>query len=222
MILESARSEIVKFGKIMAEKGLVTGTGGNLSVREGSLVAISPGAVEYSEMVPRDVVVMDMSGKVADGLLTPSSETPLHLAVYASRPDVFSIVHTHSPNACVLACLGWEIPVFHYLVALSGSRVPVAPYALFGSEEFARGAVAAMGAGNAVLLSNHGLLAVGKNLPQAFRVAETIEFASGVYASVKTLGEPRVLSENEISAVKEAFDKYDRTNENRRRGADTL
>ena len=212
MLLESARLEIVKFGKKLLDKGLVTGTGGNLSLREGNLVAVSPSAVEYDAMIPEDVVVTDMSGKVVEGCLTPSSETHLHLAVYGSRPDIFSVVHTHSPYACVMACLGWEIPVFHYLVAVAGRKVPVAPYALFGTEELASGAVRAMGGGNAVLLSNHGLIAAGGTLPAAFRVAETVEFVSMVYSHVRSLGEPKLLSENEIDAVFEAFGKYDTVN----------
>ncbi len=212
MLLERERSEIVKFGKKLLEKGLITGTGGNLSIRSGGLVAVSPGAVEYGGMDPEDVVVTDMKGAVIEGHLIPSSETPLHLAVYRARPDILSVVHTHSPYACVMASLGWEIPVFHYLVAVAGRKVPVAPYALFGTEELASGAVRAMGGGNAVLLSNHGLIAAGGTLPAAFRVAETVEFVSMVYSHVRSLGEPKLLSENEIDAVFEAFGKYDTVN----------
>ncbi|GAB6280167.1 MAG: L-fuculose-phosphate aldolase [Thermovirga sp.] len=216
MLLESARLEIVKFGKKLLDKGLVTGTGGNLSLREGNLVAVSPSAVEYDAMIPEDVVVTDMSGKVVEGCLTPSSETHLHLAVYGSRPDIFSVVHTHSPYACVMACLGWEIPVFHYLVALAGKSIPVAPYALFGTKDLAGGAVRVMGDGNAVLLSNHGLVAAGKDLPGAFRIAETVEFVSMVYSLAKNLGEPKILSDDDTDSVLEAFGRYDSLN--RRRG----
>ncbi|MDO9508372.1 MAG: class II aldolase/adducin family protein [Thermovirgaceae bacterium] len=212
MLLERARFEIVRFGNKLLDKGLVTGTGGNLSIRSGDLVAVSPSAVEYGEMSPENIVVTDMSGAVVEGELRPSSETPLHLAVYRSRPDVLSVVHTHSPYACVMACLGWEIPVFHYLVALAGRKVPVAPYALFGTEEHASCAVRAMGGGNAVLLSNHGLLAVGRTLPEAFRVAETVEFVSMVYSLARNLGEPRLLSDDEIDAVSGAFGRYDSVN----------
>ncbi len=212
MLIEGARLEIVRFGKKLLEKGLVTGTGGNLSLREGDLVAVSPSAVEYDAMIPEDVVIMDMSGAVVEGRLSPSSETHLHLAVYGSRPDVFSVVHTHSPYACVMACLGWDIPVFHYLVALAGRSIPVAPYALFGTEELASGALRAMGDGNAVLLSNHGLVAVGKDLPGAFRIAETVEFVSMVYSLARTLGDPKILSDDETDAVTEAFRRYDSVN----------
>jgi len=212
MLLERARFEIVRFGKKLHEKGLVTGTGGNLSLRECDLVAVSPSAVEYDAMIPEDVVITDMSGAVVEGRLSPSSETHLHLAVYGSRPDVFSVVHTHSPYACVMACLGWEIPVFHYLVALAGRRIPVAPYALFGTEELANGALRAMGDGNAVLLSNHGLVAVGKDLPGAFRIAETVEFVSMVYSLARNLGDPKILSDDETDAVTEAFRRYDSVN----------
>lgn len=212
MLLERERNDIVRFGRKLLDRGLVTGTGGNLSLRKGDLAAVSPSAVEYEAMTPEDVVVTDMCGRVVEGHLSPSSETHLHLALYASRPDILSVVHTHSPFACVMACLGWEIPVFHYLVAIAGRKVPVAPYALFGTAELAEGAVAAMGYGNAVLLSNHGLVAAGRTLPDAFRVAETVEFVSMVYSNVRSLGRPGILSDEEIDAVSEAFRKYDSVN----------
>jgi len=209
MILERARFDVARYGKIMSEKGLVTGTGGNLSIREGDLVAISPSAVDYSLIMPEDVVVTDMKGVVVEGRLKPSSEIPLHLAVYGSRQDVLSVVHTHSPKACVMACLGWEIPVFHYLVALAGKKVPVAPYALFGTDGLARNVVDSLGEEKAVLMANHGLLAVGKDLPEAFRLAETVEVVAGIYASVKSLGEPKLLTEAETEALARAFAEYD-------------
>ena len=163
-------------------------------------------------MNSEDVVVTDLRGEIVEGGLAPSSELNLHLAIFRARPDVFSVIHTHSPYACVMACLGWEIPVFHYLVALAGRSVPVAPYSLFGTEDLAGGAVRAMGDGNAVLLSNHGLVAAGKDLSGAFRVAETVEFVSMVYSLARNLGEPRILSDEETGSVIEAFRRYDSVN----------
>jgi len=208
MMLESARYEIVLFGRKLLESGLVTGTGGNLSVRSGRFAALSPSGVEYGLMKPEDVVVVDMDGRVKDGRLKPTSEMSLHLALYLSRPDIAAVVHTHSPYACVMACLGREIPVFHYLVALAGRKIPVAPYACFGTPELARSAAGSMGDGKAVLLANHGMVSVGRSLSGAFRIAETVEFAAMVYSKALTLGEPRVLSDAEVDRVMDALKDY--------------
>lgn len=207
-MLESARYEIVLFGRKLLESGLVTGTGGNLSVRSGRFAALSPSGVEYGLMKPEDVVVVDMDGRVEDGRLKPTSEISLHLALYLSRPDISAVVHTHSPYACVMACLGREIPVFHYLVALAGRKIPVAPYACFGTPELARSAAGSMGDGKAVLLANHGMVSVGRSLSEAFRIAETVEFAAMVYSKALTLGEPRVLSDAEVDRVMDALKDY--------------
>jgi len=208
MMLESARYEIVLYGRKLLESGLVTGTGGNLSIRSGRFAALSPSCVEYGLMKPEDVVVVDMDGRVQDGRLKPTSEMFLHLALYLSRPDITAVVHTHSPYACVMACLGREIPVFHYLVALAGRRIPVAPYACFGTPEFARSAAGSMGEGKAVLLANHGMVSVGRSLSEAFRIAENVEFAAMVYSRALALGEPRVLSEAEVDRVMDALKDY--------------
>ena len=207
-MLAMARSEIVVFGKRMLERSLVTGTGGNLSVRSGRRVALSPSGVEYEAMKPEDVAVVDLEGRLLEGGMKPTSEMSLHLALYHARPDITAVVHTHSPYACVLACLGREIPPFHYLVPLVGGKIPVAPYACFGTPELARYAVEAMGEGKALLLANHGMVSLGGSLQEAFRIAEMVEFLAMVYSRVLSLGEPRILSEAEMTRVEEALEGY--------------
>ena len=207
-MLAMARSEIVVFGKRMLERSLVTGTGGNLSVRSGRRVALSPSGVEYEAMKPEDVAVVDLEGRLLEGGMKPTSEMSLHLALYHARPDITAVVHTHSPYACVLACLGREIPPFHYLVPLVGGKIPVAPYACFGTPELARYAVEAMGEGKAALLANHGMVSVAGRISKKKRVAETVEFLAMVYSRVLSLGEPRVLTDEEVDQVLEAFKSY--------------
>lgn len=208
MMLARTRSDIVAFGKRMLVRGLVTGTGGNLSVRSGRRVALSPSGVEYEAMKPEDVAVVDLEGGLLEGGMKPTSEMSLHLALYHARPDITAVVHTHSPYACVMACLRREIPPFHYLVALVGRKIPVAPYACFGTPELARYAVEAMGEGKAGLLANHGMVSVGGSLTEAFRVAETVEFLAMVYSRVLSLGEPGILTDEEVDQVLEAFKSY--------------
>jgi len=210
MRLETERKAIVAFGNRMLQAGLTTGTGGNLSVfnpGEG-LAAVTPSGVAYAAMRPEDVALIGLDGEIAEAVLKPSSEWPLHLALYRKRADIRAVVHTHSPFATTLACLRWEIPAVHYLVGFSGYRVPLAPYATFGTAALADAAADAIGGFNAGLLANHGLVAVGPDLPSAFAAAEEIEFVAQVYYRARCAGEPHVLSEEEMDEVIRRFRAY--------------
>ncbi len=210
MLLSKERSEIVRFGARLLAAGLTTGTGGNLSIidRDKGLIAISPSGIEYMEMEAGHVPVVDCDGTVADGSCKPSSELDFHLALYRQRPDIGAVVHTHSVYATTMACLNWEIPAVHYLVAFSGHKVPLAPYATFGTPELADGVAGAIGAHNAVLLANHGLVTVGRDLSMAFSVAEEIELVARIYYQAKCIGEPVILPEAEMAKVIGKFAVY--------------
>ncbi len=210
MLMEKERDAIVRFGKKMLTARLTSGTGGNLSVfdRRLGLVAISPSGIEYDEMEPADVVVAGMDGATVDGSCKPSSELNFHLAIYRNRSDVEAVVHTHSPYATTMACLNWEIPAVHYLVAFSGRKVPLAPYATFGTVELAGNVAAAIGDCNAVLLANHGLVTVGPNLATAFAAAEEIELVARIYYQAKCIGEPVIIPDEEMTRVMERFAIY--------------
>ncbi len=210
MLLASERAMIVAFGMRMAAAGLTTGTGGNLSVfnRDEALLAVTPTGIAYDSLLPQDVVVLDLEGTVADGTRRPTSELGFHQALYRRRTDVNAVVHTHSPYAATMACLGWEIPPVHYLVGFSGKKVPLAPYATFGTAGLADNVVNAIGDYNAVLLANHGLVTVGKNLPSAFAAAEEIEFVARIYYQARSIGTPNILSDAEMERVIEKFESY--------------
>lgn len=211
MRLEKERKEIVAYGRKLVTSGLTAGTGGNLSIlnRKKNLIAITPSGVDYFEMSPQDIVLVGMGGGVVETPnYNPSSELLFHLALYKKRGDIQAVVHTHSVYATTLASLGWEIPAFHYLVAYSGKRVPLAPYATFGSEELARNVANAIGEHNAVLMEGHGVVTVGPTLARAFETAEIIEYVARVYCQAKTLGEPKVLSEQEMDRVIKRFESY--------------
>jgi len=210
MVMREEREEIVRFGRKLVSAQLTSGTGGNLSIfsRSGGLIAISPSGIEYDEMEPSDVPVVDASGQVVEGSRKPSSELGFHLALYCRRPEIRAVVHTHSVYATTMACLNWEIPAVHYLVAFSGHKVPLAPYATFGSDELAANVAAAIGDHNAVLLANHGLATVGPNLATAFAVAEEIELVARIYYQTKSIGEPVILPREEMSRVIEKFAVY--------------
>jgi L-fuculose-phosphate aldolase len=204
-----ARDQIVRYGRKLFESGLTRGTGGNLSCRtEGGLVAISPSGMAYERITTDDVVILSQAGEILWGRKKPSSEVPLHLELYRHMPETGAVVHTHSLYISVLACLGWEIPPFHYLMASFGGRIPVAPYAPFGSKELALSAVQSIGNGKAVILANHGLVAVGKDLCDAFYAAETAEFLAEIYYKAKCAGEPRCLDASEMKELMRLFRDY--------------
>jgi L-fuculose-phosphate aldolase len=210
MKLEKERRAVVEYGKKMIAAGLTTGTGGNLSIRNERTggIALSPSGLDYADMRPKDVVVMDGRGEVVDGSRKPSSEAGFHMALYNRREDVRAVVHTHSVYATTLACLHWEIPAVHYLVGFAGKKVPLAPYATFGTSALARSVAEAIGDANAVLLANHGLVAVGSSLPAAFAVAEEIELVARIYYQTRCAGTPQLIDDAEMDRVIEKFKKY--------------
>ncbi len=210
MLLEDARQEIIRFGKQLITSHLTTGSGGNLSVcdRARGLVAISASGLDYFAMTPEDIVVTDLEGRPVEGERKPSSELGFHLALYHARPDVSAVVHTHSVYATTIACLNWELPAVHYLVGFSGNKVPLCPYAPFGTQELADKIVRSIGGYNALLMANHGLVTVGPSLARAFAAAEEIELVAQIYYQAKAIGEPVILSDAQMEVVLEKFKSY--------------
>ncbi len=210
MLMKEERLKLVELGKKLITNGLTTGSGGNISIynRKKNLVAISPSGQDYFETKPEDVVIVDLEGKVLDGDRRPSSELGMHLIFYKNREDVNGIVHTHSKYATTVASLGWKLPAVHYLIGFAGRDVNVADYAVYGSQELAENALAAIGDRNAVLLKNHGLIALGNNVDRAFSTAEHLEFVAEIYCQAKALGEPEILSKEEMDEVMKKFGTY--------------
>lgn len=210
MLMTTARQALVHYGQQLLSSGLTTGSGGNLSLLEPrqARVAITPSGIAYDRMLPEDIVIVDMAGEVIEGHRKPSSEVGFHIALYRKRADVRAVVHTHSVYATTLACLHWEIPPVHYLVGFSGLKVPLAPYATFGSRELADNLAETIDGFNAVLMANHGLVAVGGDLPQAFATAEEIEFVARLYYQTRLAGAPKILPEEEMGRVLKKFETY--------------
>jgi len=210
MLLPDQRRQIVDYGKKMIRSGLTTGSGGNLSIfcRASNLVAIGPSGIDYADVTDEDIVVVDMNGTVVEGRWNPSSELSFHIALYNARSDVSAVVHTHSVYATTMACMHWEIPAVHYLVAFSGKKVPLSDYATFGSPELAVNVVRGIADHNAVLLANHGLVAVGGDIRSAFIVAEEIELVARIYYQTKSLGEPVLVDDKEMEHVIKKFTTY--------------
>jgi L-fuculose-phosphate aldolase len=203
---ERERAELVAAGRRLASGGLVPGTSGNLSIRAGSAVLISPTGARLGALAPDMVTAVDLAdGRVLDGSLQPTSELPLHLAVYRAT-GATAIAHGHPPACTAVACVLDELPPVHYNAALLGGPVRVAGYATFGSAELATLVTAALDGRTAALLRNHGALACGDTVGQACDRLELLEWLAEVYLRAAALGEPRVLSAMELDAARAEFE----------------
>jgi L-ribulose-5-phosphate 4-epimerase len=208
MILENLRIELVEAGKTISRSGMVASTQGNISVcdREQQLMAITPSGMDYELTTPEDIVVTDLYGKVVDGKRRPSSELLVHAYYYRERQDITGLVHTHSPFATALSLVNKEVPpVMAQLAEAVGGSVPVAPFVIGGSEELGRVSLEIMGDKNAVLLKNHGVIAVGKDLASAMFVAMMVEDTAKVYTYACIHGTPDLIPEEANVAIREWF-----------------
>jgi len=191
---EVQKAEVLETARQMDQKGLVVGTSGNVSqrFREPSgreLVAITPSGRHYDTMKAENIVLVDLEGQRVEGELAPSIETILHVGIYKARKKICAVVHAHAVFGSTIAVTGREIPsLLDDQVTFLGGEIKVAAYALPGSPELARNAVAALGPRNAVVLANHGTLAVGRNLREAFNNCELLEKTARVYVLAMGLG----------------------------------
>lgn len=203
MLLQKEREDVVEYCKKLITADLTKGTGGNISIfnREKGLMAVSPSGIDYFETEPEDIVVMDLEGNVVDGKRKPSSEHGLHSIFYVERDDIDAVVHTHSIYSTVLATLGEGLPASSYLVAFSGLDVRCAPYESFGTPELARVVFDAMVDRNAAFMANHGLITGGKDILNAFNIAEQIEHCAEIYVKARAIGKPVILDEEEMKRM---------------------
>jgi L-fuculose-phosphate aldolase len=192
----------------MNASGLNQGTSGNLSVRVEDGFLLTPTGMDYDALVPEDMVLMRFDGS-HEGRRLPSSEWQLHRDILAARPEAGAVLHAHSMFCTTLACLRRGIPAFHYMVsAAGGPDVRCAPYATFGTEELARNTLAALEGRKACLLANHGMVALGKDLAGAFKLAVEVETLAAMYWRALQVGEPVLLDDAEMARVLEKFKTY--------------
>jgi L-fuculose-phosphate aldolase len=210
MILKNEREQIAAYGRKMIDNGLVKGTGGNLSIinRGEGLVAISPAGMDYFDIDPEDVVIVNLSGGIIDSGNKPSSEIDMHLMLYEKRDDISSVIHTHSICTSSISCLRIGIPPVHYLIGFAGKDVRCAEYATYGTKQLAVNACMAMEGRKAALLSNHGLVAGADTLKQAFDIAEIVEYCAEIYIKIRSIGDPVLIGEEEMKTVIEKFKNY--------------
>jgi L-fuculose-phosphate aldolase len=200
--LEAARAQLVSYSARLLDDGLAVGSAGNMSVRAGDTVAITPSGVSYAEMRAEDICLVTLDGTEPAGLAqeTPSSETPMHLAIYAAT-KAGAVVHTHSPEVIALSAAREELPAIHYAITGLGGPVRVAPYVRFGSAGLAAAAVKALDGRSAVILRNHGAVTYGRDLAQAYDRALLLEWLARTYRLALSYGEPSILSAAELDEV---------------------
>jgi L-fuculose-phosphate aldolase len=202
------RRGLVETVRWLMARGLYTGTSGNVSVRAGARILITPTGVPCDQVDAASIVELTLEG-VVRGPLAPSSEWRIHRDIYRSRPEMSAVVHTHSTFATAYSCLRRPLPAFHYMIAKAGgTAIRCARYATYGTEALSRNALAALEERRACLLANHGLLALGADLAAARALAEEIEMLCAQYAAARAMGKPVILPEREMRAVRAKFARY--------------
>ncbi|MEN5081345.1 class II aldolase/adducin family protein [Bosea sp. TWI1241] len=204
------REAIVEVAQAIDRAGYCPSKSGNVSARFGDGLLITPSGLPYAKTRPQDLIHLALDGKVLSGERKPSSEWPFHTEIYKARPDAEAIVHTHSPRATALSCARKGIPAFHYMIALcGGADVRCADYATFGSPELAANAVKALEGRKAVLLANHGVIALGATLAGAHGIVAEVENLAGQYLDLLASGlEPAILDAEEMERVTARFAGY--------------
>jgi L-fuculose-phosphate aldolase len=213
--IPSVLEEVVRVARLLRERGLVVGTSGNVGARlDDGRIAITPATMDYDQLTPDDIVIVGADGAPSEGHRSPSSELQLHIAVFAARPDVRAIVHTHSPFATAFSVARRELPAVHYVLAplLAAGRdvIRVAPYATFGTEELARNVASALGDDNAVLIANHGAIAVAESLAGALGRAERIEELAMLAWRAEQIGGATLLDADELDRVRDQMARFPR------------
>ncbi len=204
MLLPELREELWRLHLELPKNNLVAWTGGNVSARDPKTgyVVIKPSGILYPDLTPENMVVLDLSGKVLEGDLKPSSDTYSHLFIYRERPDVNGVVHTHSRYATAFAALGMPIPV--YLTAQAdefGAAIPCGGFALIGNEDIGRVICESIGECSAVLLKNHGVFTIGKSVKSAVKSAVMVEDIAATVWLALQLGQPMEIPEEDVKKL---------------------
>ncbi|CAA0108799.1 L-fuculose phosphate aldolase [BD1-7 clade bacterium] len=206
---------VIEAAKALHTDGLTCANSGNVSARFGEGLLITPSGVPYVQLSPSDIVWLDLDGRPRPGSLAPSSEWHFHCRIYRDKPDVHGIVHAHSPAATAFSVTRQPLPSFHYMVALCREKnfppfhIPCCDYQTFGTEALSGAVAASLQGYKACLMANHGMIATGKNLSSAYRLALEVESLCEQYARAVSLNMPlMMLTDDDMSAAFDAFAQY--------------
>jgi len=206
------RAAIVAAAKRLDAAGFMPSKSGNISVRDGDGFVVTPAALPYALLTEADLVRVTPDGSAAPGQRRPSSEWRLHQAIYAARPDAQAIVHTHSPKATALSCARRGLPPFHYMIlSAGGPDIRCANHATFGTSALAENCLQGLQGRRAVLLANHGAVAIGATLEKAETLAREVENLAGQYLALLAAGlDPVLLTSHELDEAADQFRDYGR------------
>ncbi|WP_328839959.1 class II aldolase/adducin family protein [Streptomyces europaeiscabiei] len=204
-----AWDELVATARRTVADGLVVGTSGNVSVRVGDTVLVTPTGVPYDRLTPDDVTGVDLSGRQVLGTLRPTSELPMHLAIHTTT-DARAVVHTHAVHATAVSTLVSELPLIHYMSAALGGPVRVAPYATYGTPELAENMLRALTGRTACLLQNHGTIAYGHTLSEAYDRTTQLEWMCQVWLRASSVPglTPHLLTHEQVNETGERLKGY--------------
>jgi len=207
------RAKVLMTARAMGAAGINRGSAGNVSVRHGDGFLVTPTGMAYDACVAEDIVFVGLDGRI-EGRRKPSSEWRFHRDIYAARPEAGAVVHAHPPFAASLACMGCDIPAFHYMIARFGGRdVRCARYATFGSQELSDAVVAALVDRCGCLMAHHGMVVFGSDLDEALELGVELEALCEQYWRVLQIGGPRLLPDDEMERVLIEFRHYGRQDE---------
>jgi L-fuculose-phosphate aldolase len=210
MTENALREKIIETAVNMSASGLSPNMSGNVSARlDGGRFLVTPTGAAYQDLTPDEIALVEPDGSFDKGGPTPSSEWRFHSSIYAVRPDIRAVVHAHSDFASAIACARLIIPAFHYMVATcGGADIRCAQYATFGTQELADAAVAALAGRTACLLANHGQIAIGKSLAEAYNRARDVEWLAAAYWRVLQIDGKHILGSDEMARVLKKFETY--------------
>jgi L-fuculose-phosphate aldolase len=200
LLLADEREAVASASRHLAQEGLVIGTAGNISARQGDLIAVTPTGADLATVTAEMVTVIGLDGDVVDGDLAPTSEVPLHTGIYAAT-NALAITHAHAMASTAVSCCLDELPPLHYSCLGLGGAPRTAPYATFGSQELAQNVIEALKGRNAAMMQNHGSVAYGSKMTEAVERLELLEWLAELYWRASSLGTPRVLTDKDFEAV---------------------
>ncbi|HXA34295.1 MAG TPA: class II aldolase/adducin family protein [Acidimicrobiales bacterium] len=200
LLLADEREAVASASRHLAEEGLVIGTAGNISARQGDLVAVTPTGADLATVTADMVTVINLDGEIVDGDLAPTSEVPLHTGIYAAT-NAQAITHAHAMASTALSCSHDELPPLHYSCLGLGGTPRTAPYATFGSQELADNVIEALQGRNAAMMQNHGSIAYGNTMKEAVERLELLEWLAELYWRASSMGTPRVLTDKDFEAI---------------------
>lgn len=197
LVTNAILQDIVRFAKRAPSDDLVIMAQGNISARDPrtGYVAITPHEMPYQDMLPTDLVIVDVDGSKVAGDREPSFETPVHCAVYRARPEVLAVIHTEPPHVNALGAVQQEIPpITSTMLKMAGGTIPVMPFNRSGSEEFAQEMLKLMGNRNAIVWANHGMLVLGPSVEIAYSRSYAIEQGARTLLLALQIGKPKTLA----------------------------